>query len=258
MGTMAGRTATAPLPFPRQVAGKSLVPASLVFTENGTPFSEAFGDVYHSADGGPGQAEFVFLGGNGLPERWRGRHSFTVLETGFGTGLNFLATWNVWRSDKDRPVLLRFVSVEKSPFRSADLEILHRSWPELAPCSALLREAWPALETGRHRLAFEAGRVVLDLFFGDALDVLPRLADRADAIYLDGFAPEKNQEMWSAAVFQALADAARPDATLATWTVAAAVRNGLARAGFEVWKSAGYGRKRQMLRGRRRAEASAR
>jgi tRNA 5-methylaminomethyl-2-thiouridine biosynthesis bifunctional protein len=231
-----------------------LAPASLVFTKGGIPFSETFGDVYHSADGGPGQAAFVFLAGNGLPERWRGRERFTVLETGFGAGLNFLATWDAWRRDEARPALLHFISVEKFPLGRTDLERLHRSWPELAPCSALLQEAWPPLERDLHRLAFDAGRVVLDLFFGDARDVLTRLGERADAIYLDGFAPEKNPEMWSEAIFSALGDAARPEATLATWTVAAAVRKGLTEAGFEVWKTAGYGRKRHMLRGRRRLE----
>jgi tRNA 5-methylaminomethyl-2-thiouridine biosynthesis bifunctional protein len=238
------------------VAKEPLAPASLVFTGDGTPFSDRFGDVYHSADGGPGQAAFVFLAGNGLPERWRGRECFTVLETGFGTGLNFLATWNAWRTDERRPAMLRFLSVEKFPFHPDDLQRLHGSWPELAPCSEWLRAAWPALETGPHRMAFDDGRVILDLFFGDALEVLPRLAEQVDAIYLDGFAPGKNPEMWSATVFEALADAARPEATLATWTVAAAIRKGLTEAGFDVWKSPGYGRKRDMLRGRRRGETA--
>jgi tRNA 5-methylaminomethyl-2-thiouridine biosynthesis bifunctional protein len=237
------------------VEKEPLVPASLVFTEGGTPFSDRFGDVYHSADGGPGQAAFVFLAGNGLPARWRGCESFTILETGFGTGLNFLATWDAWRRDEARPAQLRFISVEKFPLAQADLERVHHSWPELAACSALVRAAWPALGNGLHRLAFDDGRVVLDLHFGDALDVLPRLHDRADAIYLDGFSPAKNPGMWSAKVFEALAASARPDATLATWTVAAAIRKGLAAAGFDVWKSAGYGRKRQMLRGRRHGDS---
>ncbi|HWS12491.1 MAG TPA: bifunctional tRNA (5-methylaminomethyl-2-thiouridine)(34)-methyltransferase MnmD/FAD-dependent 5-carboxymethylaminomethyl-2-thiouridine(34) oxidoreductase MnmC, partial [Rhodocyclaceae bacterium] len=70
-----------------------LTPARLAFDAAGTPYSEQFGDVYHSADGGLEQARHVFLGGNGLPARWRGRRSFVVLETGFGFGLNFLATW---------------------------------------------------------------------------------------------------------------------------------------------------------------------
>ena len=63
-----------------------LVPARLAFDPGGVPYSEAYGDVYHSVDGGPAQAHHVFLAGNGLPARWRERPSFTVVETGFGLG----------------------------------------------------------------------------------------------------------------------------------------------------------------------------
>jgi len=80
-----------------------LDPARLAFAPDGTPVSEAFGDIYHSADGGPGQARHVFLQGNSLPEGWRGKRSFVILENGFGSGLNFLTTWAAWRADPQRP-----------------------------------------------------------------------------------------------------------------------------------------------------------
>ena len=76
-------------------------PAALAFDAQGTPFSPAYGDVYHSDASGPGQAQHVFLGGNDLPRRWARRRSFTIVETGFGLGLNFLATWRLWRDDPD-------------------------------------------------------------------------------------------------------------------------------------------------------------
>ena len=72
---------------------EKLQPARIEFVAYGTPYSAAFDDVYHSALGGPTQARHVFLGGNELPQRWQGKDRFVILETGFGTGLNFLATW---------------------------------------------------------------------------------------------------------------------------------------------------------------------
>jgi len=63
----------------------ALVPARLDFREE-TPYSAAFGDVYHSTGGGPAQARHVFLAGNALPERWAQRERFVILETGFGFG----------------------------------------------------------------------------------------------------------------------------------------------------------------------------
>ncbi|WP_159201183.1 hypothetical protein, partial [Klebsiella pneumoniae] len=54
-----------------------LTPAVSGFDEQGRLYSPAYGDVYHSPSGALGQAEHVFLRGNGLPERWRGRDAFT-------------------------------------------------------------------------------------------------------------------------------------------------------------------------------------
>src|SRR6478735_2858537 len=157
-----------------------IVPAALGFVE-GVPYAEAFGDVYHSADGGLEQARHVFLDGNGLPTRWRERRCFTLIETGFGLGLNFLATWQAWRTDPQRPERLHYVAIEKHPFRAADLAQLHAQWPELAELSEALREAWPPLVSGFHRLPLDAGRVVLTLVFGDIADCLPQIAATADA-----------------------------------------------------------------------------
>lgn len=92
-----------------------LQPARLEFAADGTPYSAAFGDVYHSAHGGPAQARHVFLGGNDLPRRWQGRDRFVILETGFGLGLNFLAAWQAWQDDPQRCRRLHFVSFEKHP-----------------------------------------------------------------------------------------------------------------------------------------------
>jgi tRNA 5-methylaminomethyl-2-thiouridine biosynthesis bifunctional protein len=234
-----------------------LEPARLAFGPDGTPFSEAYGDVYHSASGGPDQARHVFLAGNGLPERWQERERFVILETGFGLGLNFLATWAAWKDDPRRCRRLHFVSVEKHPFTAADLETAHRAWPEFAPLAAELRRDWPMLVPGVHRLNLEGGRVVLTLAFGDAVDVVRRLDVGADAFYLDGFSPARNPELWSPQVSQALARLAAPGATLATWSVAGGVREALAGAEFDLEKRPGFAGKKQMLTGRYRSRKPA-
>ncbi|TAK46203.1 MAG: bifunctional tRNA (5-methylaminomethyl-2-thiouridine)(34)-methyltransferase MnmD/FAD-dependent 5-carboxymethylaminomethyl-2-thiouridine(34) oxidoreductase MnmC [Betaproteobacteria bacterium] len=227
-----------------------LVPAPLAFAADGTPFSEAFGDVYHSAEGGPGQARHVFLAGNGLPERWRGRRRFTVLETGFGLGLNFLVTWDAWRADAGCCERLHFVSLEKHPFTRHDLEQLHARHPEFAPLAAQLHSAWPLLVPGVHRLEFEGGRVVLTLAFADATHALRELRLAADAVFLDGFDPRRNPELWSPELMRGVARACAPGATAATWSAAAAVREALRSAGFEPQKHPGFAPKRDMLRAR--------
>lgn len=227
--------------------------AEIAFSPEGIPWSAAFGDIYHTSDGGLGQVEHVFMAGNGLPLRWQGRERFTILETGFGLGLSFLATWHAWRHDPQRGDKLRFISVEKYPFAPADLERLHRDWPQFAELSAQLVAVWPDLVEGRHELLLDAGRVELTLLLGDALEQLPCLDEQADAIYLDGFAPAKNPAMWSPRLFIELARLAAADCTLATWTVAGQVRRDLQAAGFAVARTQGFGGKRQMLTGRKTA-----
>jgi tRNA 5-methylaminomethyl-2-thiouridine biosynthesis bifunctional protein len=224
-----------------------LAPATPAFDAAGTPYSTEYGDIYHSADSGPGQARHVFLGGNDLPQRWAGAHNFTILESGFGLGLNFLATWAAWRADPARPQRLHFVSIEKHPFTRAGLATMQVRYPEFAPLAGELQAAWPLPLPGLHRLEFEGGRFVLTLALADVPDVLPRLNLSADAFYLDGFAPDRNPEMWSATAMRGLARLARPGTTLSTYTTARAVREALASAGFTPEQRPGFGRKRAML-----------
>jgi len=223
-----------------------LAPARLGF-QDGTPWSETYGDLYHSAEGGPAQARHVFLAGNGLPARWRARERFTVLETGFGLGLNFLATWQAWRRDPERCRKLHFVSIEKHPFSLEDLRTLHDRYPELKNEAAELHAVWPMLVPGGHRAELDEGRVVLTLFLGD-IAIARELRLAADAIYLDGFSPAKNPEMWSPQAMRALSRLCAPGATAATWSVAAPVRAALEATGFAVEKAPGFGSKKEMLR----------
>ncbi len=225
--------------------------ADVVLDRDGIPYCPEFGDIYHPAGGAGAQARHVFLAGNALPQRWRGRHSFTIVETGFGLGLNFLETWRAVDDDPRGPRALHFVSVENRPPSRASLAALQARWPDHAARSRELVAAWPLPLAGFHRLHFADGRITLTLLFGDARDLLPQLEARADAFFLDGFAPAKNPQLWSPEIFSELARLAAPNATLATWTVAAAVRDGLAAAGFGIEKRAGFGGKREMLTGLR-------
>lgn len=248
---------SADTPQPPAGSPASLVPASFALNPTGTPFSTTYDDVYHSTAGGLAQCQQVFLAGNGLPQRWQARDRFTIVETGFGLGLNFLTTWAAWAADPQRSAELHFVSLEKHPFAAADLPALHAPFSELADYAAALQAAWPLPLPGCHRLHFAEGRVTLTLVFGDATEWLPKLVCAADAFYLDGFSPAKNPELWSDRIFKGLARLAAPDATLATWSVAGSVRQGLQQAGFQVEKAAGFAHKRQMLRGRLHPQAAA-
>lgn len=226
-----------------------IIPASPAFRADGALYSEQFGDVYASAHGGLEQARHVFLNGNGLPDRWRSRETFVIVETGFGAGLNFLATWRLWQQTAPSGARLHFISAEKHPFSRGDLRRIHADFSGIAPFARELHASWPVLLPGFHRLHFEGGRLTLTLLFGDAAEMLGQLDAAADAFFLDGFAPARNAAMWGAGVFAQVARLAKPAATCATYTVAASVREGLSAVGFAVEKQPGFASKRDMLAG---------
>ena len=184
----------------------------------------------------------------------RTRERFVILETGFGLGLNFLATWQAWRDDPQRCRRLHFVSLEKHPFSSADLAVAQQAWPEFAEFAAMLRQRWPPLTSGTHRLHLDDDRVILTLIFGDATSQLREVNAAVDAFYLDGFAPANNPEMWSLALCKALARLAAPGATLATWCLARPARDALATVEFDLERRPGLPPRREMLVGRFRSQ----
>ena len=216
---------------------------------DGTPYSPRFADRYRSENGGLEQAREAFLNGCGLPSAWVGAQQWRILETGFGLGVNFLATWQAWQQDALACTTLHFVSLEKHPLTAADLARAHATLPEFAELSGALREGWPTLAHGAQRIELAGGRLILTLVVGDALETLPDLDVQADAFYLDGFSPARNPELWSPEFCHLLAQRAAEDATLATWSVAGGVRRALQDAGFSLSRQTGFAGKRQMLTG---------
>ena len=216
---------------------------------DGTPFSPRFNDRYHSEGGGLAQAREVFFHGCGLPAAWADQPQWRILETGFGLGLNFLVTWAAWRADPQRPHVLHFVSIEAWPASADDLLRSLPANPELHPLAAQLHAQWWGLTPGFHRLVFENGQVVLTLCIGDAQAMLREMAFEADSVYLDGFSPQHNPDIWSLHTLKAVARRCRRGTRVATWTIARTVRDGLAQCGFAVQKTPGVPPKRDNLQG---------
>lgn len=211
------------------------------------PVSRRFGDVYFSAEGGLDESRAVFLAGCGLPEAWGGRDRFVLAETGFGTGLNILAALDLWRRTRAPGGRLHVFSVEAHPLSREEAARAHAAWPELAEVSQALLDQWPHRTPGLHRIDLPQWNAVLDVAHGEAAQMLAAWDGRADAWFLDGFAPASNPEMWRDEVLGLVASRSAPGARLATFTVAGAVRRGLTVHGFSVRKVPGFGRKRERL-----------
>jgi tRNA 5-methylaminomethyl-2-thiouridine biosynthesis bifunctional protein len=234
----------------------AIEPANIAVDADGQCVDRRYGDVYASRDGAAAQARAVFLAGSGLPERWAGRPQYTVAELGFGLGHNFRATLETWRADPRRPPRLDYVAFEAHPVDAAWLCRAHHD----DAFGTALAARWPPALPGVHLLRYAGGAVRLLLFFGDAAEGLAELDFRADAVYLDGFAPSRNPAMWSPRLFSRLRARVAADARLATWSTARPVRDALNASGFECATAPGFGRKRERLvawpRGRAPAKAS--
>lgn len=264
----------------------SLSEANIEWDEQSQPISSNFDDVYFSRANGIEETGYVFMAQNSLPERWNAfsdddsdSRCFTIGETGFGTGLNFLVAAKAWL-EQTTTGTLHFVSVEKFPLSKADLQQALYLWPQLVDKALSntessntklsnklpdlieeLLQQYPPAVAGIHRLNFTNHRIILTLMYGDATEMFSSLkgSDHPlfkrqgnpifDAWFLDGFAPAKNPEMWTEKLFQTIVDLSNTCTTFSTFTAAGIVRRGLKNVGFEVQKVPGFGHKREMLKG---------
>lgn len=257
---------------------EKLTAATLSWNSEQVPTSEQFGDIYYSTDGAIEESSYVFIEHNNLAERFealatpddQNQHPcfsvepsntvFRVAETGFGTGLSFLLTLQLWFEKTPAHCFLHYFSFEKHPLQLVDLQRAHQShqahplYSKLAEFAEQLQANYPQLLPGWHDVWLFDKRVRLTLWFGDVLTGLPELegseCSRIDAWFLDGFAPSKNPQMWQPLLFQQMARLSDKHTTFATFTAAGDVRRGLQKAGFEVQKGKGWGRKREMCFGR--------
>lgn len=226
--------------------------AQLDWDDQGRPHSRVFDDVYFSDKSGLEETRYVFLEQNRLQARFAALPAggrLVIGETGFGTGLNFLCAWQLFEQHAADGAHLHFVSVEKYPLSHTDLQRALALWPELSAYAEQLLAQYIAIHQGFQRLVLANGRVTLTLLVGDALEQLPQLDAQVDAWFLDGFAPAKNPDMWTAELFAELARLAAPGSTISTFTSTGWVRRLINAAGFKMKRTPGIGHKWEILRG---------
>ncbi len=229
--------------------------ADLRWSERDEPRSTTYDDCYFSAENGLAETRHVFIDGSKLRQRFaqHGRDHFTIAELGFGTGLNFLQTWRTFRECAPEGLRLQYWSVDKQPLQRDAMRRALARWSEMGESAEALLAAYPPPLPGIHRRFFDEGRVILDLVWAEARDALEDLVSfdspLVDAWYLDGFAPSRNDAMWTPELLRSIACTSRDGASVATYSAAGSVRRGLSSAGFNISKQPGFGNKRECLRG---------
>ncbi len=250
---------------PRRLAA---IQAAVPDWEGDYPCSTEFTDAYFSGADGLAEAHHVFLDGNQLTTRWLSLAPdaiFTIIETGFGTGLNFLAAAKLWFDKAPARATLHFIATERHPLSPQDMHRALAAWPTLSGLAAQLIDQYPALVPGFHRLdlvdADNNKRIALTLIFGNTEHALEELSAchnpafkhqqrfTIDAWFLHGFAPAKNPAMWTDTLFQGIASLSQQHTTFSTYTSAGVVYQGLQAAGFTATRMADYNGKGDMLFG---------
>lgn len=218
---------------------------------NQQPYSLDFEDVYYSSDDGLAETEYVFIQHNHLIERFSNLQAteFIIIETGFGTGLNFFCATQHFLALAPTNATFRFISIERYPLSVEDLIKANQNWPIFGELATQLHTPYATLKEGLNTFILCQNRIQLDLWIGDVSECLPQIQTPADAWLLDGFAPAKNGDMWTAQLFAELARLSKTNTSFATFTSAGHVRRRLQAAGFEVCKATGFGKKREMLYG---------
>ena len=227
-----------------------ILPRPSIAVVDGKPHCRQFSDIYHPAQAAAA-AGAVFLDGNRLAGRFAGASGcLTVAELGFGLGLNFLATVDLWCAVAPGPARLHYIAVEGFPPERGQIAHAHAVIGSDRKASGwlcdLLPERWP----GWHHV--DCGRrIALTLIYQDAPAALADADFAADAWFLDGFAPDRNPRMWSRQLLGDVGRLTAPGGSCATYTSAVRVRRNLAAAGFEVFRRPGFAGKREMLCGRK-------
>jgi tRNA 5-methylaminomethyl-2-thiouridine biosynthesis bifunctional protein len=214
--------------------------------QNHIPSSVDYGDIYFSPEDGLAESHYVFIEGNNLTQRLQQQKNWVIAETGFGTGLNFFASC-MQLLPHNR---LHFISIEKHPLSIEQIDYALACWPQLKPHIESLKSHYPHLFISPKRYVLPVTeRITLELHIGDIKNVLPSIKEKADAWFLDGFAPTKNPDMWEESVIEEIGKRTKENSTIATFTASSKINKRLTKAGYQVTKRKGFGKKREMLTG---------
>lgn len=221
--------------------------SQLVVTRDGshTVYSSQFDQHYHNPNGAVAESKYVFLEQTGLLDELRNRDHITILEVGFGTGLNLLLLMDHCL-ELDSTTQIEYYSIEGFPLNAETVQHFnygeHLNHPEL---TIHLPKIFDHLTEGINHFEL-AGNISLHLFYGMFEDFNPGNI-KANYIFHDAFSPDTNPDLWTGNVFKKIRTFCSEDAILSTYSAASKAQGALAWAGWNVAKTQGALGKREMI-----------
>lgn len=210
----------------------------LVLTHDGshTIYNDELNQHYHSVQGALQESVRVFVE-LGLAYIAQRQSKLSVLEMGFGTGLNALLTWQFAARNG---LEIGYTSLEKFPIGLEEATQLNYDAVVGFEGLRVLHEApWGQMVVLAD--VFGLRKVQSDLLEFETTEVY-------DLVYFDAFAPNIQPELWSVEVFERIAQWQPVGGVLSTYSSKGSVRRNLMAAGYEVQKHSGPGRKREVIR----------
>ncbi len=208
-------------------------------------YSKSYNDIYFDKLNGPKETEHVYLNTNNLSKKFKNKQKFVIAEIGFGTGLNFLLTWKLWKENRKTNGSLTYISFENAPLSKKDIERVYKKFKKLDGYSSLLLKNIPERCKSTHRIFIKDDNINLILIYDDITSLI-NFNFKADTWFLDGFSPKKNPLVWTDKLFKQLYNFTNLDGSLSTFSVAGNIRRGLLNAGFKVSKVSGHGKKKEI------------
>ena len=208
-------------------------------------YSKSYNDIYFDKLNGPKETEHVYLNTNNLTKKFKNKQKFVIAEIGFGTGLNFLLTWKLWKENRKTNGSLTYISFENAPLSKKDIERVYKKFKKLDGYSRFLLKNIPERYKSTHRIFIKADNINLILIYDDITSLI-NFNFKADTWFLDGFSPKKNPLVWTDKLFKQLYNFTNLDGSLSTFSVAGNIRRGLLNAGFKVSKVSGHGKKKEI------------
>ena len=225
----------------------SIQKSSILISSKKGVYSRWYDDIYFDKTDGVKEKEHVYLNANDLANRIKLSDKLCIAELGFGTGLNFILTWRLWKKNRKPNSSLTYISFEKAPLSKKEMTRVYKKFKELNDFSdQLIQKLTDNYKTNR-TIYFKSENINLILIYDD-FSLLTNFHFKADIWFLDGFAPSKNPEVWDNSYYKNIYNRTNLKGSLSTFTSSGLVRRGLALAGFSVTKVSGFGQKREMLK----------
>ena len=228
-----------------------LIPSYLVNEQ----FDDRYFDVVNALD----EAQQIYFRNNNLIERIAvGAESntpFIIGETGFGAGRIVVSLMEFMENSGLKNIFIEYNSVELYPMSSERmLQILNGFKNRVGVGIDTLVEAYGSIDitvAGWHsrKIRQSFGILELNIWIGEALEMVEAMEKPCDVWFLDGHGPKKNPSIWRPELLVEIGKKTKPGGTCATFTVASAVKRALMAAGFTIKIHPGCGGKKEVLQG---------